>query len=741
MVSFIRIRCEGFNGLFSQSFALSFFPVFIILIFLSGCSFETSEIGTENDWPVYLGDKFSSQYSKLDQIHAGNVKDLQVAWTYQTGDADTAKNSQMQANPLIIDGTLYSTSPRLKVIALDAATGKERWTFNPFPDTAEVVTWLNVNRGVSYWEEKGDRRILFTAGPTLYALDPQTGKPIESFGDKGKVSLKKGLDMRAEDLYVVATSPGVIYKNLIIIGSRVSEGSDAAPGDIRAFNIKTGESEWTFHTIPQPGEFGYETWQNPEAWKHIGGANSWAGMSLDEKRGMVFIPTGSASPDFYGGNRKGANLFANSLLALDAETGKRIWHFQTVHHDLWDRDLPSPPNLVTISRNNRQVDAVAQTTKTGFVYLFERETGEPLFPIEEMEVPAVSVLKGEEVWATQPKPTIPEPFVRQKLNEKNLNPFVSESVHQDLVQQLNSLNKDHIFEPPSLKGTLMFPGFDGGAEWGGSAFDPETGLLYVNSNEVPWIMTMVPTRDQVDSTVATNTVEAGRIAYRSYCMSCHGADRRGSGSNPSLIGIENRYSANEILDLINTGRRMMPSFQHLSETQKKVIVNYLKDEIHFEIDFNADANKVREGTDASAPYVMSGYRKFQTPDGYPANSPPWGTLNAIDLNTEEYIWRVPLGEYPKLKAEGKSPTGTENYGGPVVTAGGLVFIAATLDEKIRAFDKKTGELLWEEDLPVAGYATPSIYSIDGKQYVVIACGGGKLGTKSGDTYVAFTLPD
>lgn len=404
--------------------------------------------GSDTDfstWKVRGGSKASTRYSSLDQIDTSNVGQLQVAWTYHTGDADAAKNSQIQANPIIINGTLYATTPKMKVFALDAATGNEKWVFNPYPDTAEIIHWLNVNRGVTFWEDDNDRRILFTAGPSLYALDASDGTPIEEFGEKGKVSLKQGFGERAENLYVVATSPGIIYNNLIIIGSRVSEGADAAPGDIRAFDVRTGKLKWTFHTIPRPGEFGNDTWKDPEAWKRIGGANSWAGMALDEERGIVYVPTGSASPDFYGGNRKGSNLFANSLLALDAANGKRIWHFQTVHHDLWDRDLPSPPSLVTVTHDGKQIDAVAQTTKTGVVFLFDRETGKPLFPIEEKPAPTGTLLKGEEVWPTQPVPTRPEPFVRQHMSEKDINPYVSEEIQEQLKKQSRGLNSDHMF--------------------------------------------------------------------------------------------------------------------------------------------------------------------------------------------------------------------------------------------------------------------------------------------------------
>lgn len=711
------------------------------LLLATGCAKNNNDFGAGSEWSVYLGDSYGSQYSKLDQVTRQNVNELEIAWEYHTGDADTASNSQMQANPLIIDGILYATSPRLKVIALDAASGELIWEFNSFPDTAEVESWLNVNRGVAYWRQGSDSRILFTAGSYLYALDAKTGKPVESFGDNGKISLKKGLDGRAEDLYVVATSPGVVYQDLIIIGSRVSEGDDAAPGDIRAFNIKSGELAWTFHTIPRPGEFGNDTWKNPEAWRETGGANSWAGMALDKKRGIVYAPTGSASPDFYGGNRKGRNLFANSLLALNASTGERLWHFQTVHHDLWDRDLPSPPNLVTVQHKGANIDAVAQATKTGFIYLFNRETGNPLFPIEEKSVPDSTALMGEEIWPTQPIPSAPEPFLRQTLNENELNPFVSSAVRDSLRLQLQGLKSGHLFEPPSLQGTLMFPGFDGGAEWGGSAFDPSDGYLFVNSNEVPWVMTMVPTEKNDEVSDSGTPFAAGSRAYRGYCMACHGPDRLGGGNIPALQEIGEKYTGNEILNLINNGRRMMPGFSHLSEARRKAIVNYLLDEVHFEIDWTTETAKKKEAADYSSPYVMSGYKKFRTPEGYPANSPPWGTLNAINLNTGEYVWRVPLGEYPDLAEKGVPPTGTENYGGPVVTAGGLVFIAATPDRKIRAFDKSHGKLLWEHELPAAGFATPAVYRANGRQYIVIACGGGKLGSRSGDSYVAFALPE
>jgi len=714
----------------------------------TGCtSDEPSSPGeatlTDTTWQARGGGPASIRYSSLRRIDTASVDRLERAWTYRTGDAQPEKNSQIQANPIVVDGTLYGTSPTLTVVALDAAAGTERWTFDPFPDSSDQNPALNVNRGVTYWRDGSDERILFTAGPTLYALDAETGTLVESFGDGGRASLKQGLGDRAEALHVSATSPGVIYEDLLIIGSRVSEGADAAPGDIRAFDVRTGERAWTFHTIPRPGEFGHDTWADPEAWTRVGGANSWAGMAVDPERGLVFVPTGSASPDFYGGNREGKNLFANSLLALDAATGERVWHYQTVHHDLWDRDLPAPPSLVTVTHEGERVDAVAQTTKTGYVFLFDRETGEPLFPVEERPVPTDDALPGETPWPTQPTPTTPEPFVWQQMGPDDVNPHVPDSVQAQLRTQLARLRSDHLFEPPSRQGTLMFPGFDGGAEWGGVAVDPATNVLYVNSNEVPWIMTMVPTGRQVAEN-ASGPSDArfalGRRAYRTHCLSCHGPDREGGGSYPSLRNVERRYSPAAMLDLIENGRRMMPGFGHLPEAQRKALVNLLVDERHYAVDAETTASAARDES-SSSPYVMAGYKKFRTPGGYPAVSPPWGTLNAIDLDTGEYLWRRPLGEYPALKKQGVPPTGTENYGGPVVTAGGLVFIAATPDEKIRAFDKRTGELRWSADLPAAGFATPSVYAVDGTQYLVVACGGGKLGAPSGDAYVAFALTE
>ena len=684
----------------------------------------------DRDWPAHGGDPGHTQYSPLDQITPQNVNQLQVAWTYRTGDARADGRSQIQCNPIVVDGVLYGTSPQLKVFAVNAATGEERWVFNPFDSDSEEHS-LGVNRGLVYWESGEDRRILVAAGQRLYALDAGTGQPVPGFGDRGSISLKTGLGPRAEDLYVLSNTPGAIYKDLLIIGTRVSEGpAPAAPGHIRAFDVRTGALRWTFHTVPQPGEPGYDTWP-PDAHDRIGGANAWSGISVDHERGLVFLPTGSAAFDFWGGNRHGANLFANCLLALRADTGERVWHYQFVHHDLWDRDLPAAPVLVTVSHGGRRVDAVAQTTKSGHVFVFNRETGEPLFPIQERPVPP-SDLDGEQAWPTQPFPLAPPPFSRQVFTEDMVTDLSPES-HAAVLARLRQSRTGQPFIPPSTQGTIIFPGFDGGAEWGGAAFDDSSGLLYVNGNEMAWILTMV----EIDSGRETSAAARGRHTYQLNCGVCHGIDLRGDSQKtfPALVDLDSRLPKAEVDRIIANGKGMMPAFPALSGNQRRDLVAYLFAEAPA-----PEAQADPDAPDQSIPYTMTGYNRFLDPDGYPAVKPPWGTLNAIDLNRGEIAWQIPLGELPELARRGRPGTGTENYGGPVVTAGGLVFIGATKDEMFRAFDKRTGEVLWETLLPAGGYATPATYAIDGRQYVVIAAGGGKMGTKSGDAYVAFALP-
>lgn len=706
-------------------------PVFLILI-LFAC--KSASDRTYEQWTTYNGTKDGLKYSSLTGIDTSNVHQLAVAWEYHTGDADSI--SQIACNPIMIDSTLYVLSPQLRLVALHAATGREKWVFDPWTLTDGKRTVNNL-RGVTYWRDEKSQRVFFTAGFYLHAVDAVTGKLATDFGDSGRINLHNDLGEHARDLYVITTSPGMIFKDQIIIGSRVSERSDAAPGHIRSYDVRTGKLRWIFHTIPQPLEDNYDTWENPEVYKHLGGANAWSGFSLDEGRGILYAPLGSASFDFYGGMRLGTNLYANCLVALDANTGKRIWHYQQIHHDVWDRDLPAPPALVTVTHDGKKIDAVAQTTKTGHVLLLNRETGVPLFPVEELPVPTESGLKGEKLWPTQPYPTLPAPFTRQLMTAKDLNYLLPDSSFKEIKAQYDAYKKSHMFEPPSKEGTIVFPGLDGGAEWGGPAVDPETGILYVNSNEMPWIVQIVDL--PLEEALKETNLQAGMRLYRTHCMSCHGPERKGGGNYPSLIDVEKRMTNAQFLELVSTGRRMMPAFNGLKEEEKKAIASFVMNlEAEHWNEYKGPRQKV--DTFRNLPYAITGYNKFLTKEGLPAVSPPWGTINAIDLNTGKFVWRDTLGEDPAFKGRGIR-TGTENYGGPVVTAGGLLFIAATKDNKMRAFHKRTGKLLWEAELPASGFATPAVYMVNGRQYVVIACGGGKLRTKSGDSYVAFALPE
>ena len=692
------------------------------LVCVGGCTSPLDE--TYQDWQHFGGDPTNSQYSSLTQINKENADQLEIAWIYHTGDHNTEGASQIQFNPIVVDGVLYGASPKLKLFALDAATGTHQWTFDPYADDNEPPVF-GVSRGVAYWEDGADKRILFGAGHQLYAIDAITGTPIATFGNNGFVDLQENLDHDMTGLFWAMNTPGIVYKDLYIVGGRVAEEQPSAPGHIRAYNIRTGERAWIFHTIPHPGEYGYETWPD-DAWQRIGGANAWSGFSLDHERGIVFIPTGSAAFDFWGGNRHGENLFANSILALNAETGERLWHFQTVKHDIWDRDLPAAPNLLTVEHEGKPIDAVAQITKSGHVFVLNRETGASLFPLEEKAYPA-SDLEGEQAWPTQVLPAKPAPFARQQFfadDVSNLSPETTAAIRDSL----SKLRSDGQFVPPSEQGTIIYPGFDGGGEWGGAAHDPNTGILYVNSNEMAWVQQM----RKIDFEDELGAFSAGQQLYYYNCANCHGFGGEGAPGFPALVDIETRKNRDEVRQQIRAGGNRMPGFTYLKQEEVDAVVAYLYNDPQPEI---ADVSP-----DVAIKYNHMGYNRFLDADGYPAVKPPWGTLNAIDLNTGDYLWQVPLGEYPELTARGIPQTGTENYGGPVVTAGGLIFIGASKDEYFRVFDKDTGAELWKSKLPAGGYATPATYEINGKQYVVIAAGGGKMGTKAGDAYVAFALP-
>ena len=689
-------------------------------------------------WPGYGGGPQQIRYSSLTQINKRNVRRLEVAWTYDTGEPGA-----MQTQPIVVDGVLYGYTPAHKTFALKADTGAPLWTFD------SGIRGNGANRAVMYWRgrdprpQKNEKRVFAAVDNFIYALDAATGKPIPTFGVDGHIDLREHLDRDPQTQGVRLTSPGVIYKDLMIVGGRVGESLPTSPGDVRAYDVRTGALRWTFHTIPHPGESGYDTWPS-EAWTYSGGANSWPGMALDEARGIVYVPTGSAATDFYGADRLGDDVFANSLIAIDAATGTRIWHFQVVRHDLWDRDLPSPPSLVTVRQNGRTIDAVAQATKHGFLFLFDRTNGQPMFPIEYKTFPA-SMVPGEVANQTQPIPTKPAPFARQVLTADLLTDRTPEA-HAWALEQFRTFRSEGQFVPLGLdKPTVVFPGFDGGAEWGGQAFDPQTGLYYVNANDLAWTGLLAPNTGG----------QSGQALYLQHCASCHRDDRAGTPpAIPSLIGIGERRNFGELMTVVRQGGGRMAGLPGLEPTAVNAIVQYIVTGQDAPAGGRGGAAGGRGGGGPASPLIntnfrFTGYRKFLDPDGYPATAPPWGTLSAINLNTGEYAWRVPLGEYPELVAKGLKNTGSETYGGPIVTAGGLVFIGSTNnDRKLRAFDKATGELLWESVMPGPGRATPATYEIGGRQYVAIAVGGvggGRggapgAGAATNGLYIAFALP-
>lgn len=666
----------------------------------------------DRDWPVYGGTPDNNHYSPLKEINRKNVKRLHLAWSF-----DTEESGGLQTSPIEVGGVLYGITPTQKIFALNAATGKLLWKFD------SGIKGTQPDRGLAYWTDGKDRRVLVGVMNFLYDLDAGTGKPVSNFGQDGRIDLRDDLGRDPAQQSIYLTSPALIYKDLAIVGGREAESLPASPGDVRAYDVRSGKLRWSFHTIPHPGEFGYQTWPK-DAWKTSGAANNWAGMTLDATTGVVYVPTGSAAADFYGPDRIGDDLFADSLIALNADTGERIWHFQAVHHDLWDRDFPAPPVLVTVKREGGKIDAVAQTTKQGFVFLFDRTNGKPLFPIECRNYPPSDV-PGENASEQQCLPTKPAPYARQLLTEELLSQRTPE-VHQWALEKFRTFRNEGQFVPFTVsKETVIFPGFDGGAEWGGAAADPETGILYVNANDLPWTGALVENTEE----------NSPKALYLNQCAMCHGEKMAGSPpAIPSLVGISQRMSGTEVAQTIKNGKGRMPGFSNLNDDQMFALLSYVMT--------GQDKEVVSPGPQPEQQkYHFAGYHRFYDPDGYPAVIPPWGTLNAIDLNTGEYAWRIPLGEYPELAAQGLKNTGTENYGGPLVTAGGLVIIGATnFDKKFRVFDKSTGALLWETMLPFAGNATPITYEVNKRQYVVIAAGGGKdLKSKSGGVYLAFAV--
>ncbi|MBM3824449.1 MAG: pyrroloquinoline quinone-dependent dehydrogenase [Verrucomicrobia bacterium] len=683
------------------------------------------------EWPVYGGTPGGTRWSPLSQINITNVHLLKPAWIYRCDDMRPRPPSTIECNPLILDGTLYLTTPGLKVAALEAATGREKWMFDPWNGGRAS----GVNRGLAIWTDGNDRRIFTAAGPHLLALDARTGRLVESFGNAGRVDMREGLDRELLRQSLGLTTPGVVYRDLLIVGSQVGDSPNArVPGHIRAYDVRTGRRRWIFHTIPHPGETGYETWPS-ENWKWAAGCNAWGGFSLDPERGLVFCGTGSPAYDHYGGDRHGMNLFGNCVLALDALTGVRRWHFQVVHHDLWDYDLPCPPVLGRIHQDGKPRDVAIQATKTGHVFVLDRTTGEPVFPVEERPVPA-SQIPGELAWPTQPFPTRPPPIAMQGLTLDEVTDL-SPAHRRSVLDQLRTIKPAPLYAPPALERTVVMPQFNGGAEWGGQAFNPDTGYFFVNtSNEAEW-MSMTPARPTTSITLNA----LGEHLFSTLCSTCHGSTTAlapGTPPPPSLDGLARRVPKTDTAKLLETGRNQMPSFASLSELERRALVAFLYAEGH---DTSLDPKEIKIDWADRIRFVDTGHKDFRDHEGYPVNKRPWGVLSAVNLNQGTIAWQVPLGTYPELEKRGYSPTGTFNIGGPIATAGGLVFIAATRDERFRAFDQRDGKVLWEFQLDAGGYATPATFEAGGRQYVVVAAGGGgKAETKPGNAYWCFALP-
>lgn len=684
------------------------------------CTQKNSHEQKIHTWEVYRGTADAQQFSDLDQINKENVHLLEAAWIFHTG--DNSERSPMECNPIILGNTMYLTSASLDLIAVNATNGEPLWRF----EAEEKIT--GVNRGVTYFDDGDGGRIFFSVGYYLYAISAETGQAITDFGNKGRLDMRENLGRDPESLSVTLTSPAAVFEGLLILGSATGEGYDASPGHIRAYDAYSGEIVWIFHTIPQEGEEGYDSWDWIEG-ENYGGANNWGGLSIDAEKGWVYAALGSPVYDFYGANRKGANLYGNCVVALDARTGLKQWHYQTVKHDVWDYDLPAAPTLIDLTLDGSLIKALAQPTKMGEIVLLDRYTGRLLTNPNEVAVPASNV-PGEEAFPTQ---VLNQgiPVVRQRFDSTDVTDISAESADY-VKQQMRQYRNEGMYTPPSLEGTLTMPATRGGILWGGLSYDRHNNMIYVNANEIPMILQM----KKVEEAIAEEGI-SGYAIYMSNCASCHGINGEGQkDSYPSLTNLTERLSHTEIQSIIQKGKGLMPAFAQLDKEETDALMGYLKDP-------RTEATKEAAlSTHKLDRYVLNGYRLFTDQDGFPASRPPWGTLNAVDLSTMEVKWKVPLGSYPELRERGISDTGTQNFGGCVATAGGLVFIGGSADEMFRAFDADTGEVLWEYKLSAGGYAVPSVYQADGKQYVVIAAGGGnRLGTPTGDAFYAFAFPD
>jgi quinoprotein glucose dehydrogenase len=730
-------------------------------------------------WAQYGGRADSSRFVSLGRITKANVEQLEVAWTYATGDSRV-----YLFNPIVVDGVMYVAARNNSLVALDAATGREIWIHENLPGLS--------TRGVAYWEsvDRRDRRLIFTLNDYLQAIDATTGKSILAFGTNGLVDLKAGLDRDPSTFSrIQSNTPGRVFENLILLGSATGEAYVSAPGDLRAYDVRDGRLVWTFHTIPRPGEFGYETWPK-DAWTYAGGVNTWGEISVDERRGIAYFPTGSPTYDYYGGDRHGSNLFANSLVAIDARTGKRLWHFQLVHHDLWDYDLTSAPQLITVRRNGRLVDAVSQATKHGFLFAFDRETGEPLWPIEERAVPK-STMPREQAWPTQPFPTNPPPFARQRFTADDVNPyFLTPEERAMWKARIAKARNEGLFTPPGLEESIAMPGARGGSNWGTSASDPARGLVFLTTQDWPTIYRLMPT-DPLGARRGGGAADADptRALYATRCQSCHGVNGAGApaGSPPAIAGA-NRPALDAFRQIVRSGRAEMPAFADLTDAEITALHAFLANPGGG--GRGAASAPVVAGS-ATGPVVASGgapgglvsrnVNPRPSPMGGPAYpsgvdapgeryytdwglfpnnpwviGPPWSELVAYDLNTGTIKWRAPLGEDAVARREGATDTGAfdAQHHGLVVTSTGLVFVA-TSDGKVRAYDTDNGAVLWTASLPAGSEGLPSMYEANGRQFLVvpaaapIAAGGGYRAPGApapvtseppAGAYVAFALP-
>src|SRR4051812_2266078 len=725
---------------------LRFLPYALLIVL---CFRLTAQApGTQNhaQWRDYGGASDSAQYSALNEVNRSNVTKLQVAWRYSTGD-----NKRYSFNPLIVDHTAYVLAQNNSIVALDAATGQQLW-IHPTDPTTSLLT----SRGINYWQstDGSDRRLFFSLNNFLQSIDARTGKLITSFGANGTVDLRQGLGRDPDSLVLVQSlSPGRVFENLIILGSATNQEYESAPGDIRAYDVRTGKQVWIFHTVPHPGEFGYDTWPT-EAWKTVGGANAWSELTIDEKRGVVYIPVGSPKYNFYEANRAGANLFGDCLLALDARTGKRIWHFQMVHHDIWDYDPATAPKLITVRHDGQTLDAVAQVTKQGFVFAFNRVTGEPLWPVEERHVPS-SDMPGEKTWPTQPFPTKPLPFARQKFTADDLSPYIADPAERGRIRdELLSARNEGLFTPPGTRNTVQMPGNNGGANWSGAAVDPTNGTLYVVSKDLPAMLKLEREKD-VSALPKGTPEQQGRALYEAKCQICHHGDLKGQPpAVPSLVNIGSRLTTAQVHNVIAHGQGLMPAVPGLSPVDMDRITAYL---LHTERGANVpEADQPKEVPAPSSPETAryrTGFGFMVTSTGLSPIKPPWTSLTAYDLNEGTIKWKIPLGEVPELAAKGITDTGAHfPKVVPVVTAGGLIF-TGTRDRKVPALAWRAGAVLGEPQVDAALEGMPAVYSIDARKYIVFCAAAqpatdllatpghpATQGKSQKAAYVSFALP-